>query len=127
MDWKYRLSFSMRYGGTCRATSPRVAGSSILITSAPRSASIMVPNGPAPNCEPDKIRTPSSGKPMGIVLSFLSAEAFAGVGCERPPRALCAGPTPHYTASLVIERFFRPGGHSVVSQFALTHVLRSFL
>src|SRR5581483_3008631 len=48
-------------GGTKRPTSPREAGSSTLITSAPRSASWSVAQGPAPNCSSATIRTSASG------------------------------------------------------------------
>src|SRR5712692_6377489 len=41
--------------------SPPTPGSSILMISAPRSASTWVPKGPAPNCETARMRTPSSG------------------------------------------------------------------
>ena len=44
------------YGGTALPTSPPTAGSSILITSAPRSASCIVPKGPAPNCSSERTR-----------------------------------------------------------------------
>src|SRR2546425_1419397 len=46
--------------------SPPTPGSSILMISAPRSASTWVPNGPAPNCETARMRTPSRG---GLFLS----------------------------------------------------------
>src|SRR4051794_34389449 len=48
-------------GGTYRPTSPRETGSSILITSAPRSASCSVPHGPAPNCSNAITRMSASG------------------------------------------------------------------
>src|ERR1043166_3010094 len=41
--------------------SPPSAGFSILITSAPRSPSSMLPNGPAPYCSTAMMRTPESG------------------------------------------------------------------
>src|SRR4029453_4234297 len=41
--------------------SPPTLGSSILMISAPRSARTCVPNGPAPNCDTVRMRTPSSG------------------------------------------------------------------
>src|SRR4029077_1057199 len=48
-------------GPTERLTSPPSAGFSILITSAPRSPSIMLPNGPAPYCSTAMTRRPESG------------------------------------------------------------------
>src|SRR4051794_28864561 len=49
------------WGGIARATSPPTEGSSILMTSAPRSASWSVPHGPAPNCSSASTRTSASG------------------------------------------------------------------
>src|SRR6266851_3852230 len=46
--------------------SPPTAGSSILMISAPRSASTWVPKGPAPNWETARMRTPSRG---GLAMS----------------------------------------------------------
>src|SRR5215831_20408821 len=71
--------------------SPPTAGSSILMISAPRSASTWVPKGPAPNWETARTRTPSSGgRAMsvgklaraegGVVL--LRNEDLAGVGAD---------------------------------------------
>src|SRR4051794_1586993 len=50
------------WGGIARATSPPTEGSSILMTSAPRSASWSVPQGPAPNCSTASTRTSASGR-----------------------------------------------------------------
>src|SRR2546425_1675929 len=48
-------------GGTARASSPPVVGSSTLTPSAPRSERNMRPYGPAPSCVKARMRTPSSG------------------------------------------------------------------
>ena len=48
-------------GRDLTSTSPRLRGSSILITSAPRSASCTLPHGPAPYCSIATIVTSSSG------------------------------------------------------------------
>src|SRR5947208_5081169 len=61
-------------GGTNRPTSPPEDGSSILITSAPRSASCSVAHGPAPNCSIATTRTSASGstddlrKPFSVTV-----------------------------------------------------------
>ncbi len=57
---KNRLSSPEANGGTYRPVSPPAAGSSILITSAPRSARCTLPNGPAPNCSMARMRTSAS-------------------------------------------------------------------
>src|SRR6478735_10838587 len=72
-DSKYTESEPEMYGGIARATSPPTEGSSILITSAPRSASWSVPHGPAPNCSIAITRTSASGctrhfhQPVGVL------------------------------------------------------------
>src|SRR4051795_7536783 len=46
--------------------SPPAPGSSILMTSAPRSASCSVAHGPAPNCSIARIRTSSRGRRIRV-------------------------------------------------------------
>src|ERR1700752_181923 len=65
--------------------------------SAPRSASIWVPNGPAPNCETARMRTPSSG---GRGMS-VGEPALAEGGVVLPGNEHGAGIGAHGFASLV--------------------------
>src|SRR5207245_34654 len=73
-------------GGTYRPTSPCEAGSSILITSAPRSASWSVPHGPAPYCSSAITRTSASGcvghlrQPVRVVELEDVEDDVAGTG-----------------------------------------------
>src|SRR5262249_13579108 len=62
---KKRLSSPAWPGGTDRDTSPPAAGSSILITPAPRAPSWSVPKGPAPYCSRARMRTSASGLMSG--------------------------------------------------------------
>src|SRR3954453_10128195 len=83
--------------------SPRETGSSILITSAPRSASCSVPHGPAPNCSNAITRMSASGNTddLGEKLDLI-AEAVRvdggmeddvlGARCDVFGDALCALP-----------------------------------
>ena len=59
---KYRLC-PFTSGSTSRVRSP--SGDSILMTSAPRSASTRPHNGPAITCDRSRTRTPASGAPSG--------------------------------------------------------------
>src|SRR5208283_2077211 len=62
-DWKKCVSPGPNVNGpTWRPTSPPSAGFSILMTSAPRSARNIDPNGPAPYCSIAMMVTPSSGR-----------------------------------------------------------------
>ena len=63
-------------GGTYRPTSPRTAGSSTLMISAPRSASCSVPQGPAPNCSTERMRTSVEGQPRHAPASCAAAAAI---------------------------------------------------
>src|SRR5437899_13105383 len=80
-------------GGTYRPTSPREAGSSILITSAPRSASWSVPHGPAPYCSSAITRTSASGcvghlrQPVRVVGLEDVEDDVAGAGAPVPAPA----------------------------------------
>ena len=60
--WKNSESSPEWYGGTVRPTSPPLAASSTLITSAPSSARWTLPNGPAPYCSIAITRTSASGR-----------------------------------------------------------------
>src|ERR1044071_2535552 len=51
-------------GGTVRASSPPVVGSSTFTTSAPRSESSVIAHGPAPSCVKARMRTPASGSAL---------------------------------------------------------------
>src|SRR5205814_9561382 len=55
--------------------SPPSAGFSILITSAPRSASCIEPYGPAPYCSTAMTRRPESGGSTTSLLAVIASEA----------------------------------------------------
>src|SRR6185436_12836266 len=69
--------------------SPPSAGFSILITSAPRSPSSMLPNGPAPYCSTAMTRTPASGSMLRRRLADkLDRRTHVGGAVERQHRLL---------------------------------------
>src|SRR5258705_10434658 len=82
--------------------------------SAPRSASIWVPNGPAPNCDTARMRTPSSG---GRVMSGREP-ALAEGGVVFPGDEHGAGIGAHGFASLVHAL----GGHRNDAAVALARL-----
>src|SRR5579872_657059 len=78
-----------------RPTSPPVRGSSILITSAPRSARCTDPNGPAPYCSTATMVMSSSGLTLTLSIHWLDRETGDDAdrgrsGPDRKPRSLPA-------------------------------------
>ena len=82
--WKYSDVPPMKCGGISRVLSP--VGGSILMTSAPRSASICVLNGPARAWVKSRMRTPASsaGNSAGELV-MASAAPLVANACDTKP------------------------------------------
>ena len=105
-------------GGTYRPTSPPDAGSSILITSAPRSASCSVAHGPAPNCSIARMRTSASGsarhrqlrarasrrRPPGLLVVAAGGTRGGRASARRPPPRRAASIASATAAVMLVDR-----------------------
>ena len=99
-----------RNGGTVRPTSPPTDGSSILMTSAPRSLSCRVAQGPAPNCSIARIRTSARGRlTCGSVrcgaMDFAVSDDLRDI--RAAVRELCTGFDGAYWRGLEPDRYPR--------------------